>query len=87
MSVKRRQYLEYRRRKWAAGIVSLSWVMYAKVSKIRQQLELVRSRQLENYKARALKLRRRWAEIGKAKRTIVHIPSLGEQWTLKVQYI
>jgi hypothetical protein len=83
MSVRRRQYLEHRRRKWAAGIISLSWIMYAKLSKIRHQLKLMRARQLENHKARALALRRRWAEIGKSKRSIVHIPSLGEQWILK----
>ena len=64
--------------KWAAGIVSLSWIMYAKVSKIREQLKLVRAKQLENHKARALSLRRRWREIQQSKRTIVHIPSLGE---------
>lgn len=78
MSVKRRQYLEHRRRKWAAGIVSLSWLMYVKVSKIRHQLKLSRAKQLENHKARALELRRRWAEVGQSKRTIIHLPSLGE---------
>ena len=78
MSIRRHQYLEHRRQKWAAGIVSLSWIMYAKVYKIRHQLKLARARQLENHKARALTLRRRWAEIGTSKRTIIHIPSLGE---------
>ena len=79
MFIKRREYLEHRRRKWAAGIVSLSWIMHAKVHKIRQQLKSVRARQLENHKARAMTLRKRWTEIGRSKRTIVHIPSLGEE--------
>ena len=52
--------------------------MYIKVSKIRHQLKLARAKQLENHKARALALRKRWAEIEQSKRTIVHLPSLGK---------
>ena len=49
----RSQYLEYRRLKWAAGVIAISWIMHIKMAKMRQQLRETRARQLENFKRRA----------------------------------
>ena len=49
----RSQYLEYRRLKWAAGVIAISWIMHIKMAKMRHQLRETRARQLENFKRRA----------------------------------
>lgn len=47
------QYLEYRQKKWAAGVIAISWIMNVKMSRVRQQLQATRSDQLENFRRRA----------------------------------
>lgn len=49
----RSTYLEYRRRKWAAGVIAISWIMHIKMTKVRSQLKQVRLDNLENYRRRA----------------------------------
>lgn len=49
----RSQYLEYRRLKWAAGVIAISWIMHIKMAKMREQLRQTRAVQLENFKQRA----------------------------------
>ena len=49
----RMDYLEYRRKKWAAGVIAISWVMNVKMAKVRKQLTATRADQLENYRRRA----------------------------------
>ncbi len=78
MLLKRRQYLEYRRKKWAAGVVSLSWLLFVKAYKIRDQLKALRAQQLIRHHQRATGLRRRWEELRELRRTVLHLPSLGE---------
>ena len=58
----RSQYLEYRRLKWAAGVIAISWIMHIKMAKMRQQLRETRARQLENFKQRA-KVGRRFVMV------------------------
>lgn len=48
----RNAYLKYRRRKWAAGVIALSWLTYVKMSKARVELKKTRIRQLENFRKR-----------------------------------
>jgi hypothetical protein len=48
----RRVYLEYRRRKWAAGVIAFSWFTYIKMLKIRRDLKKKRQRNLENSRRR-----------------------------------
>ena len=40
-------YLDYRKKKWAAGVIAISWVMHVKMAKIRKQLKTTRKQQLE----------------------------------------
>ena len=49
----RTKYLEYRHKKWAAGVIAISWVMNVKMAKVRKQLVNTRGDQLENFRARA----------------------------------
>jgi hypothetical protein len=48
----RNAYLKYRRRKWAAGVIALSWLTHVKMSKAREELKRTRIRQLENFRKR-----------------------------------
>lgn len=48
----RNAYLKYRRRKWAAGVIALSWLTHVKMSKAREELKRTRMRQLENFRKR-----------------------------------
>ncbi|CAF0827492.1 unnamed protein product [Adineta ricciae] len=73
----RRAYIRLRKRKWAAGVIALSWLMTVKLAKARYQLKLSRQRQIEFFKAKQNDLRQRWATITSSRRVIVHIPSLG----------
>lgn len=48
----RKAYLEYRHRKWAAGVIALTWVMNVKMATMKKQLKVTRKRELENFKER-----------------------------------
>lgn len=49
----RSEYLEYRRRKWAAGVIAISWIMHIKMAKVRLQLKTARDDHLEGFRRRA----------------------------------
>ena len=53
MYQERGRYLEYRRKKWAAGVICISWVMNVKMSKVRKQLAATRMDQLEGFRKQA----------------------------------
>jgi len=48
----RKSYLEYRHRKWAAGVIALTWVMNVKMATMKRQLKVTRARELTNFKER-----------------------------------
>ncbi|XP_039989740.1 LOW QUALITY PROTEIN: IQ motif-containing protein H [Xiphias gladius] len=75
--VARTAYLRHCRRKWAAGTISISWLMHTQIRRVRKALQARRFRQLENYRSRAQHLANNWKHIQSSKRTIIHIPSLG----------
>ncbi|XP_057308463.1 IQ domain-containing protein H-like isoform X1 [Hydractinia symbiolongicarpus] len=70
-------YLEYRRRKWAAGIIALTWMMKCKMTMIRSVLKQNQIVYLQNFRKRAQEFQNSWKKIKTSKRVIVHIPSLG----------
>lgn len=49
----RSEYLEYRRRKWASGVIAISWIMHVKMSKVKVKLKQSREEHLENFRRRA----------------------------------
>ncbi|KAH9508924.1 hypothetical protein Btru_048311 [Bulinus truncatus] len=73
----RSQYLEYRRLKWAAGAIAMSWIMHIKMSRMKHQLRQTRMKQLEAFKQRAMIFASSWERIKNSHRVIIHIPSLG----------
>uniref|UniRef100_A0A3B4TXE7 IQ motif containing H n=1 Tax=Seriola dumerili TaxID=41447 RepID=A0A3B4TXE7_SERDU len=75
--VARTAYLRHCRRKWAAGTITISWLMHTQMRRVRKALQARRFRQLENYRSRAQHLAANWKHIQSSKRTIIHIPSLG----------
>ena len=52
MHVKRTAYLHYRKQKWAAGMIAISWIMNAKLSKIRKQLINTNRSLIDSYRLR-----------------------------------
>ncbi|RVE71807.1 hypothetical protein OJAV_G00055260 [Oryzias javanicus] len=73
----RRAHLCHCRRKWAAGIIAMSWLLYSQMQRVRKALQAKRWRQLESNRSRAQHLAANWKHIQSSKRTIIHIPSLG----------
>lgn len=75
--------MAYRKRKWAAGVIALTWLTYVKISKAREKLKITREKQLENFKKRQREFIRAWPKLKTSKRVIVHIPSLGFAETIR----
>lgn len=73
----RSAYLQYRKRKWAAGVIAISWIMSCKISMVRKQLKETRKLQLRRFKTRAKEFRDNWPRIKNSRRVIIHLPSLG----------
>jgi hypothetical protein len=73
----RSSYLQYRKRKWAAGVIALTWLTYCKMTKAREKLRLSRMKHLENMRIRQKELIKAWPTLKNSKRVIIHLPSLG----------
>uniref|UniRef100_A0A671SLM4 IQCH-like ATP-grasp domain-containing protein n=1 Tax=Sinocyclocheilus anshuiensis TaxID=1608454 RepID=A0A671SLM4_9TELE len=73
----RTAYLLQLRPKWAAQVIAISLLKHAKLGYLKKSLQASRIRQLENYHIRAESLAANWKHITSAKRTIIHVPSLG----------
>ncbi|PFX15030.1 IQ domain-containing protein H [Stylophora pistillata] len=73
----RSAYLLYRKRKWAAGVIAISWIMSCKISMVRKQLKATRKLQLKRFKVRAKAFQEAWPRIKDSRRVVIHIPSLG----------
>ncbi|KAK2189579.1 hypothetical protein NP493_102g04042 [Ridgeia piscesae] len=70
-------YLDYRRKKWAAGVIALSWIMHIKMGQVRTQLKQARTEQLDAFRRRSLEFAKRWSHIRSQRRVVIHMPSLG----------
>lgn len=84
MHVKRRMYLEYRKMKWAAGVITMSWLMYIKMCHVRKSLKQKRQIQLELMQRQQRALRQKWMSMTEAPRVVVHIPSQGYPYPIRI---
>uniref|UniRef100_H2YZS1 IQCH-like ATP-grasp domain-containing protein n=1 Tax=Ciona savignyi TaxID=51511 RepID=H2YZS1_CIOSA len=73
----RRAYLQYRKQRWAAGVIAISWIMHVRMSRMRKRLREIRKGHLDNFRARAKTLAVEWGRISTSRRVVVHVPSLG----------
>ncbi|XP_064651541.1 IQ domain-containing protein H-like isoform X2 [Lineus longissimus] len=73
----RTKYLAYRRQKWAAGVIAISWIMNVKMANVRRQLKKTRLDYIESFKNRAKKLASSWDRVRNSRRVVIHVPSLG----------
>lgn len=90
----RTAYLEYRRKKWAAGVIAISWIMNVKMSKVKKQLKISRKNELDAFRRRA-KVTGVWLIDSHQNMTAVgiyqcpiivyhnHVHHLGNVWRIK----
>ena len=50
MTRNRELYIAYRKRKWAAGVIAIAWVMHVKLTMVRKTLKATRIDNLEKYR-------------------------------------
>ncbi|PIK48317.1 putative IQ domain-containing protein H isoform X2, partial [Apostichopus japonicus] len=70
-------YLDYRKQKWAAGVIALSWVMHVKMAKVKGQLKVRRRIELDAFRERFKGFQQSWKRVKSSRRVLVHVPSLG----------
>ncbi|PIK57331.1 putative IQ domain-containing protein H isoform X2 [Apostichopus japonicus] len=70
-------YLDYRKQKWAAGVIALSWVMHVKMAKVKGQLKVARRIELDAFRERLKGFQQSWKRVKSSRRVLVHVPSLG----------
>ncbi|XP_072037895.1 IQ domain-containing protein H-like [Amphiura filiformis] len=79
-------YLDYRKKKWAAGVIAISWVMHVKMAKIRKQLKTTRKQQLEWMREKTQQFQKSWNRIKKSRRVLIHLPSLGYSHKIRASF-
>ncbi|XP_065195101.1 IQ domain-containing protein H-like [Sycon ciliatum] len=83
MYVARCQWREYRRRKWAAGVFCMAWMLKMRQKKKLKDRLSAQEHILEEYYKRQTKLREKWDSLQTRFHKVVHIPSLGYSHDLR----
>ena len=74
----RKQYLEYRQRKWAGGVIAMSWLLHLKARKTRLRLKETRAEERSSFFHLRQEFKKTWSRIKAERHVVVHLPSLGE---------
>ena len=73
----RKQYLQYRRSKWAAGVIAMGWLLHASRQRVRRRLAERRKEILQNFHKRSQQLKKNWSKVKSSRRVLIHLPSQG----------
>ncbi|XP_076802306.1 IQ domain-containing protein H-like isoform X2 [Clavelina lepadiformis] len=73
----RQVYLQYRKQRWAAGVIAISWIMHVRMTRMRRQLRDLRRKYLMNFRTRSKTLALEWERMSRSRHVVVHVPSLG----------
>ena len=71
------EYKTYRKRKWAAGVISTAWLLHLKARGVKEQLKAKRAKERINFMRRSNELQRRWTAYKTLPHVVIHVPSLG----------
>ena len=74
-----KQYKLYRKKRWAAGVIAISWVMYVRMAKMKRRLTTSRQSQISYHNNAITKIDWEKFENKKVKKCIIHLPSLSYQ--------
>ena len=76
MYLERERYLSYRKRKQAAGVIAMNYVMRLKLINIRNKIKDAKVVYAKNFKQRTKTFKKNWDALKQKKRVHIHIPSL-----------
>lgn len=77
-----KQYKLYRKKRWAAGVIAISWVMYVRMAKMKRRLKTSRELQIQYHNQAIQNIN--WKNFASNKKCIIHLPSLSYQANVRL---
>jgi len=71
----RKKYLVYRKQRWAAALIAVSWLMSRRRANFQNKVKVLKTSWLHNYKIRRKSLATNWKSIQSGPRVVLHVPS------------
>jgi len=79
-----KQYRLFRKKRWAAGVIAISWIMYVRMAKMKRRLITSRKRQIEYHDKQVKEtLVNNWAGM-KNGCCVIHVPSFSYQLPVRL---